>query len=295
MRKKPAVIKCFKTQLIKRKILQIAVQLRKLKHENLVKFKGYSLKPSAIVLEYCAAYIEDEVAHNLSQFISILNANEEFNWKERVDYIKQATLGLSYLHKNQITHRDFKPANMLVTGIYPNIHIKVTDFDDVVRVKETMISTMTINDHFKGMTLAYTAPELCSRAVMKASCETDIYSWGITSYEIVSDKPSAWSLNLPVMNDQLLLDALKNNERPPIIYIKELWCNEDTDVMLSLLSSSWSSRSSERPTCVEVKLIYLPYRLIFTMFESGLFRFFLKGLFPSYLKIILCGLCSQVV
>ena len=76
---------------------------------------------------------------------------------------------------------------------------------------------MTINS-LKGITLAYMAPELCNRSVRKTSKETDVYAWSITCYEILSDMSSAWTNILPIMNDQLLLEAIKNNERPDIGY-----------------------------------------------------------------------------
>ena len=146
LRRKPAVVKCFKTHISKRKILQIAIKLRNLKHNNICRLRGYSIKPAALIFEYCVAHFEDEVSFNLSQFISVLNENEYFVWKDRLNYIKQATLGLNYLHKNGITHRDFKPANLLVSGEHPNISVKVTDFDEVVGIKETLLATMTINN-----------------------------------------------------------------------------------------------------------------------------------------------------
>ena len=55
--------------------------------------------------------VEDDVAHNLSQLISLLNERDISIWRDRMEYISQATCGLNVLHQNNIVHRDFKPEN----------------------------------------------------------------------------------------------------------------------------------------------------------------------------------------
>ena len=251
LRNKDAAVKCFRQPISKRKILQVAVKLRELKHNNIVRFRGYSVKPSALFFEFCAVKVEDDVAHNLTQLISLLNELDIFIWRDRLEYISQATCGLNFLHRNNVVHRDFKPANLLVTGSLEKTIVKLADFDDVVILKETVVQTMTINS-LKGMTLAYTAPELCNRSVRKPSKETDIYAWSITCYEILSDMSSAWTNILPIMNDQLLLEAIKNNERPDIGYLKDIWHSEKNEPFLCLLSQAWSTQHTSRPVCEQV-------------------------------------------
>ena len=105
VRGKPAAVKNFKQQLPMLKILKMACTLlRELQHPNIVRFRGYSARPSALLFEFCEINVHEEVVHNDGQLISIFNAHNYFCLIESVDYIYQATLGLQYLHHNRISH-----------------------------------------------------------------------------------------------------------------------------------------------------------------------------------------------
>ena len=121
---------------------------------------------------------------------------------------------MQFLRHNGICHRDFKPNNLLVSGSLNDVIIKVVDFDDVVAIKQTIMATVTQINFLKGMTLVYTAPELCFRKVRSPNAKTDIYLWAVPCFEILNNYPGAWINVLPVMNDHLLLKALESNERP---------------------------------------------------------------------------------
>ena len=156
LRNKPAAVKLFRKQFSKKKLLLVASKLRKLQNKNVVRFRGYSVRPCALLFQYCFVKIESEIVHNLSQLTSILNEKEQFNLNDRLSFILQATKGVQYLHGNGVIHRDIKPANLLVLEEFNNIVVKVADFDELLSMKETINATVTSN-HMKGMTLAYTA------------------------------------------------------------------------------------------------------------------------------------------
>ncbi|XP_057296083.1 uncharacterized protein LOC130629325 isoform X2 [Hydractinia symbiolongicarpus] len=245
-----AAVKCFKQKVMKKNLIIIAEQLCKLKHENIVQFLGYSVHPSAFLFEFCEVYLEGEKVNNLRQLLSIHNSNGNFVFDERLNYIQQATRGLIFLHENSIVHRDFKPSNLLVTNNNKQIQIKITDFDEMVILQQTITSTITLNS-LKGMTLAYTAPELCSRAAKKPSKATDTYSLAISSYEIMSDLNSPWQDVLPLLNDGLLLQALKEDERPDISHVSNLYNLPECELVMDLISKAWSPKFEERPSTVE--------------------------------------------
>ena len=97
--------------------------------------------------------------------------------KETVEISTQIASAISHAHKNHIIHRDIKPQNILVsdTGI-----IKVTDFGIA---KATSSNTVTSTATAMG-SVHYISPE----QVKGRFCDekSDIYSLGITMYEMVT-------------------------------------------------------------------------------------------------------------
>lgn len=231
--------------------------MRKLKHQNIARIRGFSYRPTCLIFEYCVVKIDEEDVHNLSQLINLRNENKEFDLNERLDYIMQACNGIQYLHENGIIHRDIKPVNMLVSNTNGKICLKLSDFDDVVVMKDTILSTTTSN-FLEGMTLGYTAPELCTRSIKKPCEATDIYSFGMSMYEILTDLAYPWSEVLPILNDVLLLDALKDGKRPPAVYLKKFYNHNNLSTeLVTLIERCWSSDSWMRPTISMVSpLIY---------------------------------------
>ena len=97
--------------------------------------------------------------------------------KETVEISIQIASAISHAHKNHIIHRDIKPQNILVsdTGI-----IKVTDFGIA---KATSSNTVTSTATAMG-SVHYISPEQAKGRFCDE--KSDIYSLGITMYEMVT-------------------------------------------------------------------------------------------------------------
>jgi len=97
--------------------------------------------------------------------------------KETVEISTQIAYAISHAHKNHIIHRDIKPQNILVsdTGI-----IKVTDFGIA---KATSSNTVTSTATAMG-SVHYISPEQAKGRFCDE--KSDIYSLGITMYEMVT-------------------------------------------------------------------------------------------------------------
>ena len=97
--------------------------------------------------------------------------------KETVEISTQIASAISHAHKNHIIHRDIKPQNILVsdTGI-----IKVTDFGIA---KATSRNTVTSTATAMG-SVHYISPEQAKGRFCDE--KSDIYSLGITMYEMVT-------------------------------------------------------------------------------------------------------------
>lgn len=252
LREKPAAVKYFKSNIPKENILTLASNMRQLNHKNVIRFRGYSVRPSSIFLEYCSLVVGDKIIYDMFNLTSELNNINRYVFKERMDYIYQALCGLDYLHTKNIIHKDFKPKNLLVQGTNLNdITVKVTDFDDLLMVKQTIKSTITSN--LKGLTLSYTAPELCEFTVKKPTKESDIYAFSITAYEILNINNLAWSETLPILHDGLLYAAIVQGKRPSMEGMQQTYaCSKDLHSICKTIEKCWRKDFVNRPGTKEV-------------------------------------------
>ena len=80
LRGKIAAVKKFKTMLSKKSILKAANSVRMLRHANVLRFRGYSTRPSAVIFEYCHIDVKSEntIIHSLRELINVFNDNDYF-------------------------------------------------------------------------------------------------------------------------------------------------------------------------------------------------------------------------
>ncbi|MEO1526506.1 MAG: serine/threonine-protein kinase, partial [Planctomycetota bacterium] len=109
---------------------------------------------------------------------------------------RQAASGLAYAHAEGILHRDIKPANLLIDE---DEQLQIADFG-VARIDDSEALTRTSD--VVG-TLRYMAPEQFSG---DSRAESDVYSLGVTLYEMVSGKPA--------MDDASMRQALLLQKKP---------------------------------------------------------------------------------
>ena len=90
LRGKPAVVKKFKQPLPKKLILRAATSLRSLSNKNIMRFRGYSLRPTALIFEKCEVWLDETTCvHTLKELMNEFNDHDYYNLKERVAYIIQ--------------------------------------------------------------------------------------------------------------------------------------------------------------------------------------------------------------
>jgi len=145
---------------------------RRLQHPNVVQIREFLTEQDRfyIVMEF----IQGET---LTQHLSQLG--RPMTTSEAVVIIRQALEGLGFAHARGVIHRDIKPSNIMLTreGV-----AKLTDFG-IARGLDTAKLTRT------GMALgtaAYMSPEQIQGA--KLDHRTDIYSMGITLYEMLTGR-----------------------------------------------------------------------------------------------------------
>jgi TolB-like protein/predicted Ser/Thr protein kinase len=121
-----------------------------------------------LVMEYVPGDALAEICHQRAPLLP----------GEALEYTRQILSGLAAAHERGIIHRDLKPANVLVSeaGV-----LKLTDFG-LARSLETR-EKLTVSGMVVG-TLHYLAPEVAAGEA--ATPQSDLYSVGITLYEMIS-------------------------------------------------------------------------------------------------------------
>ncbi|KAK3002975.1 hypothetical protein RJ639_018730 [Escallonia herrerae] len=150
--------------------------LKNLSHPNIVRYLGTAREEESlnILLEFVPG----------GSISSLLGKFGSFPESVIRMYAKQLLLGLEYLHKNGIMHRDIKGANILVDN---KGCIKLADFGASKKVVE--LATMTGAKSMKG-TPYWMAPEVILQT--GHSFSADLWSVGCTIIEMATGKPP-WS------------------------------------------------------------------------------------------------------
>ncbi|XP_005180653.1 mitogen-activated protein kinase kinase kinase 13 isoform X2 [Musca domestica] len=141
--------------------------LRKLDHENIIKFKGVCTQSPVycIIMEFCP----------YGPLQNILKETEFMLPSRLVSWSKQIALGMQYLHSHKIIHRDLKSPNILISA---EQLVKISDFGTSREWNE--ISTKM---SFAG-TVAWMAPEVIRNE--PCSEKVDIWSYGVVLWEMLT-------------------------------------------------------------------------------------------------------------
>jgi serine/threonine-protein kinase len=142
-----------------------------LKHLNTV--HAFKLKGWEGTLYYIMEFVDGPVLEE------ILRRSGALPCERALAIARDVAAGLAYIHSKSYVHRDVKPGNVLVR---PDDHVKLIDFGLAQRCG---IVTRTKSGHVMG-TAKYMAPELIDGT--DARPETDIYSLGIMTYEMLTGK-----------------------------------------------------------------------------------------------------------
>ncbi|MEO8545720.1 MAG: serine/threonine-protein kinase [Burkholderiaceae bacterium] len=110
----------------------------------------------------------------------ILDSGKTFTLEQAMHLMRDLLSALEYAHRQNIVHRDVKPANMLVEA---SGRVKLTDFG-VARIQDSGEATRT-RGSMVG-TLKYMAPEQVQGLTVDA--RADIFAAGVVLYQLLTGK-----------------------------------------------------------------------------------------------------------
>ena len=144
----------------------------RLRHKSLIKLLEY-LEDSHdcyIIMEYFKSKsLSEIIGRQTGPMVS----------KRAIPIFKQILEGIQYAHENNIIHRDIKPSNILIGK---DDVVKITDFGIAKAVGD---NSMTATGSVVGTRL-YMSPEQIQGK--RATKKSDIYSLGVTLYEMLAGR-----------------------------------------------------------------------------------------------------------
>ena len=252
-----------------KRFMEEAAAIASLRHPNIVQVFDFSSDEDLnyMVMEYLPG-------ETLQARLKRLNKN---NRKMTIDEAVQITLnvcdGLSYAHKRGMVHRDVKPANIMLDI---NNQAILMDFG-IVKIVGSAAHTLT------GAVIGtanYMAPEIIRSE--PADQRSDIYSLGITFFEMLSGKPPydadfamtimMMHLNDPIPDLEIIRDdiplelisilnkALAKDRNNRYQSVEEL--EKDLRKLLHSLSSPKIDVPEEKPNFSDQQEIQTPTQII---------------------------------
>ena len=183
---------------------------------------------------------EQGMEYMVKEYVDGMTLKEYIRRRHRMtsDEIVKVTIkiaeALQCAHASSIIHRDIKPQNVLVT---PKGEVKVTDFGIAKFVKAA-----TVTEHKDAMgSVHYLSPEQARG--MRVDERSDLYSLGITMYEMATGRPP-FDGDTPVAVAMQQLNTPMPSPREQEL-APDLWPGLET-IILGLTRKNPAERLSER-------------------------------------------------
>lgn len=199
--------------------------MARLHSPHIVQFYGYCTSPRrCIVMEHMP---------NGSLYSILRNAKQSLDWSIRIRIAIDIASGIAFLHQEHILHRDIKSLNVLLDASYG---AKLTDFGLSKVKSESKSQSMATRTNREAVgTIAWMAPELFARKAIYTQ-KSDIYSFGITLWELASRKiPFA-----DAGNPSLIPSWVSKGEREDIP-------KDCPQKLASLITACWEASPDKRP------------------------------------------------
>ena len=215
---------------------------QKLKHSNVVRILGIYNNKLDTTTYVVYVLMEVGLTDWEKEIRKYNDKNLEYTERELIDIIKQLSSVLSFLQKNNISHRDIKPQNILV---FKNKIYKVADFGEAKQIDN--IAKNLINYSLRGTEL-YMSPLLFNGLrtgqidIKHNLFKSDVYSLGLCIlYAAVTN-------NKPLYDIRKYVDMIGIRK-----YLEKLLKGKYSQKFISLLASMLEIHEKNRPDFVELE------------------------------------------
>eukprot|EP00026_Physarum_polycephalum_P000640 Phypoly_transcript_00641.p1 GENE.Phypoly_transcript_00641~~Phypoly_transcript_00641.p1 ORF type:complete len:1297 (+),score=194.44 Phypoly_transcript_00641:293-4183(+) len=202
---------------------QEAAVMTGLRHPNIVLFMGVCLEPANIC-------IVTELMQKGSLFDILHDENVKLPFPLIMHMAQDILQGLYFIHSSGFVHRDLKSLNLLVDKKWS---IKISDFG--LSCTKAQAST------YAQISLLWTAPEVLMMTPGCYSEKSDIYSFGIILWEMIS-REIPFNHVLPAA----LQNAIVTGTRPKM---SPQW----DEGYCKLMRLCWANQAEDRPTVKECR------------------------------------------
>ena len=207
--------------------------LSSLHHPNIIEFKEAFYDEPSNSLNLVLEFPNNNLRHKIDYAFKNEMRMEESTIFE---VLTQLLIGLNYLHKKGIIHRNLESKNIFLTK---NRLIKISNFNSCLIMNKSNINQPHINKSL------YTAPEIWNKKKFNYKC--DIWSLGCIIYEMAS-----LSLPFSLDNSNKMLDFKDGKIKP----IPEFYSSKLKSVINDMLALDPSKRPStdillNNPTIIE--------------------------------------------
>jgi len=148
-----------------------------LKHPHIVEFLDRGTHEGVVYL--VTEFVEGADASKLA-----IAQGGRLPYAEAVLILTQVLEALQHAHSQGYIHRDIKDQNILVSGAWPNLTAKLTDFGLAKSFTQSGMSGMTMAGEMAG-TVSYMPPEQI-RNFRDVKPTSDLYSLGMTGYSLMT-------------------------------------------------------------------------------------------------------------
>lgn len=221
----------FKNEFVRNKFIEEANHYLYLDHPNIVKLNDFIItnENHYLVMEYVDG-------KNLLEYMTTVTG--PLPVQNVALLLNEVLSALTYVHERNLMHLDVKPSNIMLSN---NNSVKMVDFGISQEKKNE-------TNQFQTGSPAYMSPEQVMEGEL--DLQSDIYSTGITMYELLTGKTPFYSCE----SRAALFQAIKNNKMPQIKPVNPIDQIHEKEINRIFIKATNKNKNERYASCLAYQL-----------------------------------------